>query len=241
MMERVTFNGICLSDFYQVLDATRPATGRSNSTTDVAGMDGSMFTGTRLLPSTLTVSLLMKDMCAEERRDALRNIAGMIAVDKPAKLMYGSDNGLYYMAMPDGEVPLKEYPRGGVVSINFVAMDPFLHGEDCVVVVPSGGSATFYVGGTYRTALKISGTVNGNESNLWGLRIDDGDYIRVNTGSTEGRTVSIDCGERVAVVNGTTVLPTLDSDWLVPRPGTHVLANDIGSGECTVEWQETWL
>jgi len=167
----------------------------------------------------------------------------MLHSEEPAKLMFASDNGLYYMAILDGEVPIQEYVRSGIVEVNFVTESPVLYGETRTVTVPSGGSVQIYVEGTYPALPVISGEVYGDSSSLyqWGVRLDEGDYMRIITGSSSARDVVMDCRDRTASVSGSTRLPTLTSDWFELSAGFHTIRNDVGSGSCEVTWQERWV
>lgn len=243
MREQVTFNGITISDFFEVGNVIRPLVGRSNTTMDVSGMDGNRVTGSVMMPNKITVSFIMSEKNATQRRDAVRNLTMMLHSEEPARLMFASDNGLYYMAILDGEVPIQEHVRSGLVEANFVTESPVLYGETRTATVPSGGSATIYVEGTYPASPVISGTVYGSSSDSyqWGVRLDEGDYMRIVTGSSSARTVVMDCRDRMASVSGSTKLPTLTSDWFELSAGFHTIRNDIGSGACTISWQERWL
>lgn len=241
-METVTFNGIAISDFYQVAGVIRPITGRTNSTQAVSGMDGVMLTGSAMTQNRVTVILVMSDMNVMERREAVRKLSFMLHTDSLAKLSIGSDGGPYYMAILDGEVPFVEHVRSGRVEVNFATEEPMLYGKTVTRRVPSQGSLRVMVGGTYPARPRIVGEVTGDPTNgLWGLRLDEADHIRVDTMSDEPRDVSIDCDGRTAYVEGALTLPTLDSDWIELSAGMHTLRNDVGSGGCTVSWQERWV
>lgn len=240
MNESVTFNGVEISDFYQVASVTRPLTGRANTFTEIGGMNGARLTGSVMQQATIGVRLVMCDMDSTGRREAARRLSSMIHTDEPSRLYIGSDNGRYYMAILDGEVPFTEHVRSGLVELNFVTETPLLYGRERSVSVPSQGEAGFLVGGTYATRPVVEGTVTGDgSSGLWGVRLDDGDVMRIRAGS--GVTVSMDCDSRTATVSGELRLPTLGSDWLELAPGRHVLRNDVGSGACTVRWREMWI
>ena len=243
MRERVTFNGVTISDFFEVAGVTRPLVGRVNTTTEVSGMDGNRITGSVMMPNRLIVSFVMGERDSTERREAVRNLTSMLHTTELAPLMFASDNGLYYMAILDGEVPIQEHVRSGIVEVNFVTESPALYGETRTVTVPSGGSVRIYVDGVYVTYPKISGSVNGSSSASyqWGLRLDERDYMRMVTGSTSARLVTMDCEKRLATLSGAVKLPTLTSDWFELSPGFHTIRNDIGSGASTVTWQERWL
>ena len=240
MTEEVTFNGVTISDFYQVAAVQRPIAGRSVVTDNISGMDGTKIVTSSMNGVTLVLSLVV-DGGSEEMREAMRSLAPMLHTEGPEILAFASDNGLYYKAMIS-EVAFTEHVRSGILNVNFVMERPIMYGDVQSVTVPSEGVKTILVGGTYPTAPKASGTVNGSSNdNVWGLSLDNGRHIHIVTGSTNGIAVSIDCEERTATLAGATCLPTLDSDWFELYPGEHVIQNDVGSGSCTFEWQELWV
>lgn len=242
MSDTVRFGSHELSDYFTIVGVQRPPASMTNSFTEVSGMDGAKATNSVLGQATAKVFVITADKNSADRREAVRNLCGMIYSRTPQRLMFSSDNGRYYMAILDGEVPFVEHVRSGVFELNFVTESPALYGAERSVTVPSGGSATFYVNGTYPTYPTIDGSVYGSGSeNLWGIRLDEGDYMRINTGSNAVRDVMIDCESRKATVSSAVRLPTLNSDWLSLTPQTHTLRNDVGSGSCVVRWTERWL
>ena len=110
------------------------------------------------------------------------------------------------------------------------------------LTVPSGGSISFNVGGTYRARPRITASaVRDSSSQVWGLKLDNADFVHVVTGSASARSVDIDCDGRTCIVNSSTSMITLDSDWLELAPGTHTLVMDKGTGAATVKYRERWL
>lgn len=241
MIEEVTFNGVTLSDFYQVAGVVRPMPARRVTTEQISGMDGNRIIGATFDSLTITVHLIV-DGGVEDRRDAIRRLLPLLQTDRPAPLVFASDNGLYYMAMFEGEAELTEHVANGRVSVNFLTEEPILYGEEHSVTVPSGGSVEIQVDGTYPTYPKIEGYVYGDQNtNIWGVTLDDGRHLHVNTGTTSERAIMIDCADRVTKLANQTHLPTLDSDWFELTRGSHTIENTIGSGDCTFSWQERWL
>jgi len=240
MTETMTFNGNVISDHFLVADVQRPPVGRDNVMTEVSGMDGSLITGSTMPQATITVLIVISDAGVTERREAIRTLMGMVHTTEPARLEFASDNGRYYMAMLDGDVPFTEHVRSGLVELNFVTEKPLLYGNDVVsVTIPSGGSETFTVGGTYRTRPIIAASSATASGGLWGLRLDDGDTMRVSVSGT--KPVRIDCEERTVFVNDTLVPLNMAYDWFELEPGQHKIQNDVGTGACTVTWREMWI
>lgn len=240
--EVVSFNGVVLSDLYTVVGIDRPPAGVVNLTQEISGYDGTKVTGSYIPSGTITMHILLKNMSVTERREEIRKIRALLQTDGLGELRFSSDNGLYYKAKLDGDFGVTQHVRADMLTITFLVEQNILYGDVHTVTVPSGGSVTFMVEGTYKAHPIISGRVNGAPSTfLWGVRLDEGDYVRVVTGSTSERDVAIDCEERTASVSNAVSMITLNSDWLELTSGEHTIRNDIGTGSCTVTWQDRWL
>lgn len=243
MTETVTFNGHVLTDYWQVASVLRPPAGRENSTTDVSGMDGALITGSVMSHATITVTLLMSGMNATERRTAIRQLMGMVHTDEPKRLQFATDNGLYYMAILDGEVPFTEHVRSGLVELNFVTERPVLYGATKSATRSSGTPLSITVGGTYKTRPTIeasSARATSSAVGTWGVRLDSADVMTV-AAPTSNVPIKIDCESREVLVNNTLKMLTPDSDWFELEPGQHTIDLNTGTGSFTVTWQEMWV
>lgn len=237
------FNGYDLSRRFAVGNLERRLASFANDYETVPGRPGAVHLNTA--PALVVIALRLTHVGGgrRERHEALVELAAALAVDSPAPLALSVDEGLYYMASPDGDIDIERYMHADSMVVQFLALDPVRYGEQQSATVPSGGSVTFRVGGTYRTAPLISATaaVRNASSGVWGIRLDEGDFVHVATGSAAARAVAIDNAARTATVTGSVVVPTLDSDWLELEPGEHTLRNDQGTGAATVTWVERWL
>lgn len=245
-MEHVVFDGIDLSSVTKgiiALAGDRPIASVEARTENVNGRDGYVFMGADLKPQPVEFHVIMVNKGITARRRAVRALAPILLVKKPVTLAFSSDEGLYYVGMPSKAPDLKELVVSGSMKVVFQPLDAAMYGETHSVTVPSGGSASIVVGGTYPTHPKVSvaSAVRDQSSLVWGLRLDDGDFLHVETGSDSGRAVLADCEGRTLTVNGSVELPTLDSNWFMLAQGVHTLRNDQGSGECVVTWTERWL
>ena len=146
------------------------------------------------------------------------------------------------MAVPKGAITLNRAIGAEHASLTFELVDPVAYGREVEFTVPSGGSVTFNVAGTFNAKPRITASAVRNASALvWGLLLDDDDFIQVDTGSDSARAISIDCDRRTCIVNDEASLITLDSDWLEFAPGTHTLEMEYGTGAATVKYFERWL
>lgn len=177
-----------------------------------------------------------------ERRNALSTLGAWLNVDGPRRLVLPDTPDRFYMAVPDGQLELNRAVDGEYGKLTFSIADPVAYGAEKTVVVPSGGEATFNVGGTYQASPVITASaVRDASTSLWGVQLDGAFHVHVRTGSASAKQVSVDCAERTCTVAGSATLPTLDSDWLSLAPGEHTLVMDEGTGAATVTFHERWL
>lgn len=128
----------------------------------------------------------------------------------------------------------------GYLELVFQANDPCRYGRSRTTTVPSGGSVTFIVEGNQpaKATVTASAAVRSSGSTVWGVRIDEGDFAHIATGSSSSRAVVINGVTRSATVAGATSMITLDSNWPVLTPGKHTVRMDEGTGAATIAWQE---
>lgn len=207
---------------------------------DVPARDGSAFVGIRYGASTVTCTIAVD---GPNRRDKLSTLGMWLNVDGPRKLVLPDTPDWYYLAVPSNSVSLTRLIDADVAKLTFTLVDPVSYGRKVFVTIPSGGSKTFNVGGTYGTkpTVSASAAVRNASSHVWGVRLDSGDVMQIATGSGSARAVVFDCEKRACYLSGALTLPTLNSDWFVLEPGTHTIANDQGTGACTVSYVERWL
>ena len=241
MREDVVFDGIRLSDYFEVASAVVSNLNVSTQTQDVSGMDGTVVTGSKVASREITVYLVLEDGDVSERKEQLRELFGMLDTTEEHPLYVESDNGRYYMAKLDGEQAVIDKPHIGRVALRFLAPSPYLHGERQSVTVPSGGSVTFKVGGTRITYPRVQGTATRDATTgMWGLRLDNADVMRVPMAVSQA-TVDIDCNAMTVKVNGSSAMIDPTSYWFELSAGTHTIQNFLGTGSCTVEWETIWL
>lgn len=234
-----TFDGHDLAEFFGIeyhmqrgLPAWEPAL------VDVPGR-GSLFGGTRALPATITMQLVALADTRDERQEALRMLAGWLAVDEPRPLWLGDEGGRYRLAVPTDEAPVEAYLNADSVEVTFTCPDPLLHGQRQSVTVPSGGSVTILVDGTAPAEPTITASATGDSGGAWSLVTEGGNgiYAAIPSGTT--RAVAADVATRTLTVGGTVAMLNTAYDWPTLAPGQHTLTM-TGTGTCTVEWEELW-
>ena len=238
------FGGIELTERFEVKGIEMPAIAPSSpDVTSVPGRDGGLLVANDLAPLEVKVACRLVTDTIDPRE------VQQVWADAVARIRNAGEQALYLtperyrMAVLAGETALEYASYSATGELTFLCTDPVAYGRERTVTVPSGGSATFMVDGTYpaRPAIAAASAVRGASSLVWRLRLDDGDFIAVDTGSASARKVEIDCAGRWCKVADALKLPTLDSDWLALEPGEHTLEMDEGTGAATVTFSERWL
>ena len=181
---------------------------------------------------------------ATERRNALSTLGAWLNVDEPKKLVFPDTPERYYLAVPDGELSLDRGVDNEIGNLKFTLTDPIAYGVEREVTVPSGGSVTFRVDGTYAAKPTITAAAAVRKSSspfAWQLTLDSGDFIRLSLGDNNAHAVAIDCEERTSKVDGAVMLPTTTSDWFELAPGEHTIVMTYGTGAATITYRERWL
>jgi predicted phage tail component-like protein len=208
---------------------------------DASAVDGRPVTGMRFDGWTAAFTILVEGDAAT-RRQKLSTLGMWLDVDGPRKLVLPDTPERYYMAVPEGGIDLRRAIAAEYGQLVFTIVEPAAYGAEKSVTVPSGGSVSFVVGGTYPTRPTVTASaVRNSSSQVWGLRLDEGDFVHIATGSASARAIVLDNAARTLSVAGSAAIPTLDSDWLEFAPGPHTLRMDNGTGAATVKWIERWL
>lgn len=208
---------------------------------DVNGRNGQAFLGMTYGSSEVSFTVGLIDSAAN-RRAAFSQLGQWLMVDEPKPLYLPDTPDRYYLAVPNGAIELERCIKADKATVTFLLVDPIAYGETKTATIPSGGSVTINVGGTAPTepTITASAAVRNSTAQAWGIQMDDGDYIHVDTGSASSRSVNINCHDRICKVSNAVKLPTLDSDWLVMEPGAHTVEMDYGTGAATITWVERW-
>ena len=242
-MGRFVFNAVDLSQTFEVVEVVTQAVPTiSLDLRQSFAMDGAAIAGKRLEPLEITITARMATSTIDERdiQEALAVAVAPLVTSEPKPLYLVA--GKHRMAILTDATTLEFASYSAKVQLKFLCADPVAYGATRTVTVPSGGSVSVSVGGTYPTSPAISASaVRSSSSLVWGLKLDNQDHLHIATGSASARAIVADCSKRTLTVAGATALPTLDSDWLSLSPGTHTLANDQGTGAATVTFVERWL
>ena len=237
------FDGHDLNSLFVVSRPTFETFAPNRSFQDVLGRDGTVYMGGSLIGGNISVKLSVIRKTPAQRREDLSTLFMWLDVDEPKWLVMDDQPGISYKAIPSGDMPIDSFTNADSVVVNFRLLEAAAYGDTVTVAIPSEGSKTFTVHGTYPTKPKITANaVRDTSSLVWGLCLDNGDFLHVATGSSTARQIVLDCEDRTLTIAGSAALPTLDSNWFELTPGQHTIAFDNGRGTNTiVTYQERWL
>lgn len=236
------FDGHDLNSLFVVSRPTFETFAPNRSFQDVLGRDGTVYMGGSLIGGNISVKLSVIRKTPAQRREDLSTLFMWLDVDEPKWLVMDDQPDISYKAIPSGDMPIDSFTNADSVVVNFRLLEAAAYGDTVTKTVPSGGSITFTVDGTYPTKPTITANAaRDGSSQVWGLKLDNGAFLHVATGSASARDVVLDCENRTLTIQGSVALPTLDSDWFELSPGTHTLVMDKGTGTATVTYKERWL
>lgn len=242
MRTQVWFGGVELTQYAIVSGWDTQLLPREVSQRAVPAMDGAIYTGARLSERQITVRMALVGHGAAQRQTEARSIAAALMTERPARLSASVDGGLHYMAVATSTPDMTRMVGGLAFDVTFTCPDPVAYGEARTVTVPSGGSVSFTVGGSYPTMPTVSAPAAANGAGgFWQLALEDGTHLDATIPSgLSTAPVTADCQGRVLTVNGDVALLQPAADWLRLDPGMHTLTM-TGAGEATVTFDERWL
>ena len=244
-MSGLVFNGHRFDDLFTYGNPEITILSSEVSYANSGNRNGSVVLGHTWGNSVVSFAIVVEGP-ANERRNKLSTLGYWLNVDEPKKLYLPDTPDRYYMAIPSGELELTRYVDSETAGVTFTLVDPVAYGETRSVTIPgsSSSSVTVYVNGTYKASPVISdsGAIGGS-SNIWGLRLDNADFVHMQFTGNWAHEIEIDNENRSVSIDNDTGVLTLDSDWFELEPGVHTIERDIGSsnGVTTITWQERWL
>ena len=238
----ITFDGHDFSTLFSCGDPEISLFTVTPNLVDVTEKDGRIVTGSALSGTTITFTIFAEGDAIERRRK-FSELGRWLNVDEPKPLVIPDINDWYYLAVPDGSLDLTRCFNAEYTTITFQIVETAAYGNERTFTIPSGSSVTFTVSGTYPTKPTISAdsAVRNGTSLVWGIKLDDADFVHVPISVSTAVPVSIDCDRRTASANSANAMITLGSDWLELEPGEHTLTMDKGTGAATVTYRERWL
>jgi phage-related protein len=238
---RVTYDGVELSDRFEVLLSEPQLIASDVSSERVGGRNGVVVKGTSLGTKRIDVRLVSRRTDADGMSQDRAWLAALLARGGVRRLVM--PDGLEYDVAVSGGVDVTQRPSGMAVDVAFVATDPVGYGvKRTVRLSGDGASESFSVGGNMPATVSVSGaaTPATAEQLDWLVSFGNDGYIKVQLPPTTGEhSITVDGVRRVVTVDGSVSVMTIDSDWVTLGPGRHTVT--VSHGSCVVSVQERWL
>lgn len=240
-----TFDGHDLTQ-YAWARIERPVGPRARVDTEqVPGRDGLVIVDVKREPVTIIAHMTLRPSYVPSWEQVRSTLAAQLSQCRECELTLPDEFGTYRMATASFVADVTTPPVHPVqFDIEFTCHSPVAYSiGEMAASLPSGGSVRLDVGGHLPARLSVlaPSAIRSPSTQLWGVRLDGGDYMRVRLAASSSRRVEIDGAKRTVKVAGATDMLTLDSNWIELAPGEHTLAMDQGTGAATVTWVERWL
>ena len=127
-MYTATYAGIQLENYVNIMNIKRTLLPpRTNFTKDIPAVHGEVYMGYKYAPREISLECYLKATSKEEYIENVRDLAFILDVDTPKRLILGDDAERYCYAVFDGTIDIEKIIQTGQLTINFVCHDPYLY------------------------------------------------------------------------------------------------------------------
>lgn len=245
-MRSVSFGGHDLSTWTTAEAIVGAACALEAEAVPVLGRSGAMPVAVRLATREIRVRLwldLADDADSDDLAALRREAATCFSLVDGAELKLPGEPSLTYRSVlcTDASAWSSLFEDGSCV-LSFTAFDPVAYGSSCEVESATGeASATFMVGGTWRTwpAFEFVASAGG------AVQVKDagsGSFVRLERDFAGGEVVEIDCMHGRTWVDGeaSDADVTLESDFFWLEPGLRTIESS-GCSNFTTFFTERWI
>lgn len=207
----VTFNGVEFSEYlYVKSDSGRGVMSRELTLLNLPEQDGDEFVRVRYPKRLITLEVMFACDSDEDLRKRLEEINEVLAVSKPAPLIFDDETDRTYYAI--SESVSEGYEKNGwhITTINFICPDPFKFGGQQInnytssaVLVNHGATSTKTIIELYFTKAQTNFLIS-----------RDGMEFRLIRNFVAGDRVVINCKNQSVKLNGELAMPI--RDWRTP-------------------------
>ncbi|MBP3905752.1 MAG: phage tail family protein [Peptostreptococcaceae bacterium] len=150
MSYKVNYVGVDLHEYITILNVNRPLMPpRTNFTKDIPGIHGKHYTGYKYDEKTIELECLLTTDSAEERMEIIHEIAFILDVNCPKRLIISDEPDKYCYAVPVGEIEIEKVKYNGSFTLTFVCYDPMTYALE----------EDFFVGENRKIQINNAGTV----------------------------------------------------------------------------------
>ena len=131
MAYKVVYAENNLHDYVTILNVQRTIMApRSNFTRDIPGVDGEYYTGHKYTPKKISLECVLFAESKEEFVENVNQLAYLLDVKSPSKLIIDDAPGQFVYAVLDGEVSIDKIKHNGQFTLEFICYDPYAYAID---------------------------------------------------------------------------------------------------------------
>ena len=128
MAYKVTYAGLPLHDYIDILNVKRSILPpRENFVKDIPSQHGNFYMGYKYAPREITLECLLKANSREEYIENLRELAFILDVNVPTKMIIGDSEDVYCYAILDGSTDLEKVVNNGKFELKMICYDPYMY------------------------------------------------------------------------------------------------------------------
>ncbi len=242
-MDKSYFDGKSFESFGVVVELIHdPLPSMREQMTERPGRHGSKVDSLTLEPREITLECKALESQWSDFDELMEALSAWIVTPDERKLVLRIHPGQYYMAHYNSwsEGDRIGGTGAGGFELKFVAADPIRYGEKRAYVLSGSTQKHFDVGGTDTCDMTISvkNAVRGS-SKAWGMTVN-GTSMRVALPDSSAHSITFDCANHVARLDGEMTGLTLDSDWPDFDPGRWRCKINEGTGTATFSWVQRY-
>ena len=128
MAYKVSYAGIPLHDYVDILNVKRSVLpSRENFVKDIPSQHGSFYMGYKYAPREITLECLLKANSKEEFIENVRELAFILDVNVPTKMIIDDEKDKYCYAILDGDTDLDKLANNSQFELKMICYDPYLY------------------------------------------------------------------------------------------------------------------
>lgn len=174
--DKLIYDGVCLSDIFEIVDVKLPLTPQiAAATLEAAQRPGSYFSSLNIGNRTIVIKLRLnaESRCPVDIYMEWAKVSNTICKTEPRPLYIGADR--YINVLLSGQVNIEQKATYGEAEITFTAYDPFFYGATHEIEI--AGTTTFNVLGDFEVYPEIEITTSSTTAKI--TNTNTGDFISI--------------------------------------------------------------
>lgn len=128
MAYEVTYAGVPLHDYVRIRNVKRTVLPpRENFTKSIPSQNGEFYMGHKYAPREITLECTLRADSREEFIDGINELAFILDVNVPSKMVISDNPDKYVYAILDGTIDIEKIKYSGNMDLKFVCYDPYIY------------------------------------------------------------------------------------------------------------------